>query len=109
MPLLDNETNKLYLKLRKSTNKKYKEDNVINSNNFFYPADGAGHKNHERLVNAFAEIKNDYKLYLTLDNSNFHRIIGKSQLNQINRKNIINLGYLSRRKFFKYIKIKLGL
>lgn len=108
MPLLDNETNKLYLKLRKSTYKKNKENNAINSNNFFYPADGAGHKNHERLINAFAEIKKDYKLYLTLDNSNFLRIIGRSQLDKVKRKNIINLGYLSRKKIFQIYKNKIG-
>lgn len=101
MPLIDDETQKIM------------GENIFfsktkdNQNYFFYPADGAGHKNHIRLIKAFLKLDEKYKLYLTLNSKDFLKISKKfSNLNS-EKTNIINLGQLPRKKILDFYRRKI--
>ena len=72
MPLIDEETHLIMKKKAKVSINSHK-----NKNYFFYPADGAGHKNHLRLIKAFLLLNEKYKLYLTLNKNDFFSTLEK--------------------------------
>ena len=61
MPLIDEETHLIMKKKAKVSINSHK-----NKNYFFYPADGAGHKNHLRLLEAFLLINENINFILHL-------------------------------------------
>ncbi len=100
VPLSDN-------KLLSLLNRKKKFKKIgLKKNNFFYPADGSGHKNHERLIIAFSKIKKPFKLYLTLDDKSFERLVTKKHIK--NKKNFINLNNLTREKVLDIYQTKIN-
>ena len=99
-PLADEKLLSALKKKKKTENKK------INKNNFFYPADSAGHKNHERLILAFSKIKKPFKLFLTIDKNSFEKYMNK--INYKDQKKFINLNTLTRNKVLSLFKNKIG-
>ena len=79
-----------------------------NKNHFFYPADGAGHKNHLRLLEAFLLINENYKLYLTLSENDFSKLSEKFPCLKTKSSKIINLGQMPRKKILKFYNEKVG-
>jgi glycosyltransferase involved in cell wall biosynthesis len=66
---------------------------------FFYPADGVGHKNHERLVLAWKQlVQSDMapKLSLTLHPHEFVRVAAKTGVSMADLPCVENLGRISR-------------
>lgn len=84
------------------------EKNNVKKNLFIYPADHSGHKNHTRLLNAFSKVKRDFKLYLTLENKKFDKLLKKINLNNDTKSKIENLGQISRKELFSIYKNKVG-
>jgi hypothetical protein len=78
----------------------------INRNNFFYPADSAGHKNHERLISAFSKINKPFKLFLTIDNDSFEKYM--MNIDYKDQKKFINLNTLPRDEVLSLFKNKIG-
>ena len=78
----------------------------LHKNNFFYPADSAGHKNHKRLILAFSKIKKPFKLYLTLDNVTFEKLM--INVKYSDQKKFINLNSLTRDNVLSLLKNKIG-
>ena len=102
MPLIDEETKKIMIQKKRFS--------LIsnNKNHFFYPADGAGHKNHLRLLEAFLLINENYKLYLTLSENDFSKLSEKFPSLKTKSSKIINLGQMPRKKILKFYNEKVG-
>lgn len=94
-PLIDNSLVSL-IKNKKKISKNKKKSN------FFYPADSAGHKNHERLFLAFSKIDKPFKLYTTIDNHTFKKLIKKIKIP--NQGQFINLNRIPREKILNIYK-----
>ncbi len=103
MPLIDEETQLIMKKKGKLSINSYE-----NKNHFFYPADGAGHKNHIRLVQAFLLLKEKYKLYLTLSENDFLKILKKFPSLRVKNSQIVNLGQMPRKRILKLYSENVG-
>ena len=103
MPLIDEETKEIMIQKKRFS--------LIsnNKNHFFYPADGAGHKNHLRLLEAFLLINENYKLYLTLSENDFSKLSEKFPSLKTKSSKIINLGQMPRKKILKLSNQKTAL
>ena len=80
-------------------------------NAFFYPAIGASHKNHDRLLQAWRNLyrteKIKYNLHLTIDRNTTNELYLKISKLQAEGVPIINHGYLSKSEVDKlYAKCK---
>ena len=84
-----------------SLSMKHIERNVNDGHDlsFIYPADGVGHKNHQKLLQAWQHLRNSGfrpKLLLTLEEDEFARIITAAGIDGANFNLIENLGRIPR-------------